>query len=79
MTSTARSTRWRTHQSGETLVTPHGSSRRELPHDATVDTPNLRRRAQLLSERPDLQGEPLCENVDTRLEGLLAPVLQDNH
>ncbi|QLG49680.1 hydroxymethylbilane synthase [Natrinema halophilum] len=64
---------------GDVLVTPDGSQLDELPHGATVGTSSLRRRAQLLSERPDLQVEPLRGNVDTRLEKLLAPALQDEH
>ncbi|SEH17483.1 hydroxymethylbilane synthase [Natronorubrum sediminis] len=64
---------------GDLLVTPDGSSLEELPDGATVGTSSLRRRAQLLSERPDLTVEPLRGNVDTRLEKLLAPTLQAEH
>ncbi len=64
---------------GDVLVTPDGSSLEELPDGATVGTSSLRRRAQLLSERPDLEVEPLRGNVDTRLEKLLAPTLQAEH
>ncbi|AXR80114.1 hydroxymethylbilane synthase [Natrarchaeobaculum sulfurireducens] len=64
---------------GDVLVTPDGSSLEELPDGATVGTSSLRRRAQLLSERPDLEVEPLRGNVDTRLEKLLAPTLQTEH
>ncbi len=64
---------------GDLLVTPTGSSLEELPEGATVGTSSLRRRAQLLSERPDLEIEPLRGNVDTRLEKLLAPALQREH
>ncbi|SFC27133.1 hydroxymethylbilane synthase [Halobiforma haloterrestris] len=64
---------------GDVLVTPDGSSLEELPEGATVGTSSLRRRAQLLSERSDLEVEPLRGNVDTRLEKLLAPSLQEEH
>jgi len=64
---------------GDLLVTPTGSSLEELPEGATIGTSSLRRRAQLLSERPDLEIEPLRGNVDTRLEKLLAPALQREH
>ncbi|AGB39685.1 hydroxymethylbilane synthase [Natronococcus occultus] len=64
---------------GDVLVTPDGATLGELPDGATVGTSSLRRRAQLLSERPDLEVEPLRGNVDTRLEKLLAPGLQEEH
>ncbi|MFP9190173.1 hydroxymethylbilane synthase [Natronosalvus vescus] len=61
---------------GDVLVTPDGSTLEELPEGAVVGTSSLRRRAQLLSERPDLEVEPIRGNVDTRLEKVLAPALQ---
>ncbi|WP_226039939.1 hydroxymethylbilane synthase [Natrinema sp. DC36] len=64
---------------GDALVTPDGATLEELPSGATVGTSSLRRRAQLLSEREDLVVEPLRGNVDTRLEKLLAPALQEEH
>ncbi|WP_207586573.1 hydroxymethylbilane synthase [Halomontanus rarus] len=64
---------------GDALVTPDGHTVEELPDGATVGTSSLRRRAQLLAERPDLEVEPLRGNVDTRLEKLLAPALQAEH
>ncbi|AFZ72669.1 hydroxymethylbilane synthase [Natronobacterium gregoryi] len=64
---------------GDALVTPDDSSLEQLPRGATVGTSSLRRRAQLLSERPDLEVAPLRGNVDTRLEKLLAPTLQAEH
>ncbi|PCR92048.1 hydroxymethylbilane synthase [Natrinema ejinorense] len=64
---------------GDVLVTPDGSTLEELPSGATVGTSSLRRRAQLLSERPDLTVEPLRGNVDTRIEKLLAPAMQEEH
>jgi hydroxymethylbilane synthase len=46
------------------------SALNELPDGATVGTSSLRRRAQLLATRPDLQVEELRGNVDTRLKRL---------
>lgn len=42
----------------------------ELPNGAGVGTASLRRRAQLLAHRPDLEVRPLRGNVDTRLRRL---------
>lgn len=64
---------------GDVLVTPSGRSLEDLPKGAVVGTSSLRRRAQLLSARPDLDVEPLRGNVDTRVEKLLAPTLQREH
>ena len=61
------------------LVTPDGADLSDLPTGAVVGTSSLRRRAQLLAERPDLTVEPLRGNVDTRVEKLLAPGLQAEH
>ncbi|WP_255192996.1 hydroxymethylbilane synthase [Natronobeatus ordinarius] len=63
----------------DVLVTPDGLELEELPEGAVVGTSSLRRRAQLLSTRSDLEVEPLRGNVDTRLEKLLAPALQAEH
>jgi len=63
----------------DVLVTPDGTGLDELPEGAVVGTSSLRRKAQLLAERPDLVVEPLRGNVDTRIEKLLAPSLQDDH
>jgi hydroxymethylbilane synthase len=43
---------------------------RDLPQGARVGTSSLRRRAQLLNQRPDLQISELRGNVDTRLRKL---------
>lgn len=43
-----------------------------LPAGARVGTSSLRRQAQLLARRPDLQVAPLRGNVDTRLEKVCA-------
>ncbi len=64
---------------GDVLVTPTGVSLNELPEGATVGTSSLRRKAQLLASRPDLDVEPLRGNVDTRVQKLLAPELQAEH
>ncbi|GGL47456.1 hydroxymethylbilane synthase [Halocalculus aciditolerans] len=64
---------------GDALVTPDGSTLDELPAGAVVGTSSLRRKAQVLARRPDLEVEPLRGNVDTRLEKLLAPHMQAKH
>ena len=63
----------------DVLVTPDGAGLDDLPEGAVVGTSSLRRKAQLLAERPDLVVEPLRGNVDTRIEKLLAPSLQTEH
>ncbi len=63
----------------DVLVTPDGTNLADLPEGATVGTSSLRRQAQLLAERPDLDVQPLRGNVDTRIEKLLAPSLQAEH
>ncbi len=47
-----------------------GSSLEEVPEGARVGTASLRRRAQLLAVRPDLEVGELHGNVDTRLRRL---------
>jgi hydroxymethylbilane synthase len=63
----------------DVLVTPDGTGLEDLPEGATVGTASLRRGAQLLAERPDLDVQPLRGNVDTRVEKLLAPARQREH
>ncbi|MCO8252310.1 hydroxymethylbilane synthase [Haladaptatus sp. AB618] len=63
----------------DALVTPDGKPIDALPDGAVVGTSSLRRKAQLLNFRPDLTVEPLRGNVDTRIEKLLAPILQAEH
>ncbi|MFD1640557.1 hydroxymethylbilane synthase [Halohasta litorea] len=65
--------------SGDVLVTPDGTDLDGLSPEAVVGTSSLRRTAQLLAARPDLEIVPLRGNVDTRLEKLLAPSLQREH
>jgi len=59
----------------DALVLPSGSTRlcvelRDLPPAARVGTGSLRRRAQILHVRPDLQFQDVRGNVDTRLRKL---------
>jgi len=61
------------------LVTEDGRELDELREGAVVGTSSLRRTAQLLNARPDLDVRPLRGNVDTRIEKLLAPELQREH
>ncbi len=63
----------------DVLVTPDGTKLEHLPPGSTIGTSSLRRGAQLLAERPELEIEPLRGNVDTRVEKLLAPSLQREH
>lgn len=65
--------------SGDVLVTLDGKPVDKLAPEAVVGTSSLRRKAQLLAARPDLEIVPLRGNVDTRLEKLLAPALQRDH
>ena len=65
--------------SGDVLVTPDGRDLDDLPEGAIVGTSSLRRKAQLLAARPDLEVVALRGNIDTRLEKLLAPSLQREH
>lgn len=64
---------------GDLLLTADGKSLGDLPDGATVGTSSLRRTAQLLDGRPNLDVRPLRGNVDTRIEKLLAPELQREH
>lgn len=64
---------------GDVLVTPDGTEFDDLPNEVTVGTSSLRRKAELLATRPDLDVRPLRGNVDTRVEKLLAPHRQHEH
>ena len=64
---------------GDVLVTSDGTDLADLPSGAVVGTSSLRRRAQLLARRPDIEVAGLRGNVDTRVEKLLAPSLQREH
>jgi hydroxymethylbilane synthase len=63
----------------DVLITPEGTPLADLQRGATVGTSSLRRKAQLLAARSDLDVQPLRGNVDTRVEKLLAPRLQAEH
>jgi hydroxymethylbilane synthase len=56
--------------SGDAFVSPKHRGFDDLPKGARVGTSSLRRRAQLLNRRPDLQLVELRGNVDTRLRKL---------
>lgn len=65
---------------GDALISPRYGTLAALPQGATVGTSSLRRKAQLLRQRPDLNIVDLRGNLDTRLrkletEGLDAIVL----
>ena len=55
---------------GDCLLSDNWSDLEQLPHGAKVGTSSLRRQAQLLNLRPDLQILPLRGNIDTRLAKL---------
>ena len=52
------------------FISQHFASFADLPHGARLGTASLRRQAQALALRPDLQIEVLRGNVDTRLRRL---------
>lgn len=58
----------RRHRAEDALVAAPGVTLENLPHGATVATGSLRRTAQLLSHRPDLNVVDVRGNVGTRLE-----------
>ena len=51
----------------DALISPEGHRLDSLPHGALVGTSSLRRKAQLLAARPDLQIRELRGNVPTRM------------
>ena len=55
---------------GDVLISQKGETLKELPTGSRVGTSSLRRKAQLLNYRPDLQIEDLRGNVLTRLKKL---------
>ena len=61
---------WEREDPRDALVSNHFASLAELPHGARVGTSSLRRQAQLLALRPDLDIQPLRGNLDTRLRKL---------
>ena len=56
----------------DALISRHGESFENLPPGAAMGTGSLRRRAQLLHARGDLQMRDIRGNVDTRLQKLVA-------
>lgn len=56
----------------DAMLSPLAPRLEDLPLGARVGTSSLRRKAQLLALRPDLQIVPLRGNVDTRLRKLAA-------
>src|SRR5712671_4291343 len=56
----------------DALVTQMGTSLRDLPRGARIGSASLRRKAQLLRERADLEILPIRGNVNTRLGKLAA-------
>ena len=52
---------------GDVLICPEGYTLDKLPTGAIVGTSSLRRQAQILSHRPDIQVRPIRGNVDTRI------------
>ncbi|HJH29076.1 MAG TPA: hydroxymethylbilane synthase [Methanosarcinaceae archaeon] len=54
----------------DVLLTQDGSTLDELPDGAIVGTTSMRRRAQLLRYRPDLNIQDLRGNIDTRIRKL---------
>ncbi len=57
-------------EAGDVLIGRTAKTLSDLPHGARVGTSSLRRRAQLLKFRPDLQIEDLRGNLNTRMEKL---------
>lgn len=55
---------------GDAVVSPRYQTLANLPQGAKVGTSSLRRRAQILAERPDLEIVSLRGNVNTRLKKL---------
>ncbi len=60
-------------ESGEMLISHHAARLEALPEGAVVGTSSLRRAAQILALRPDLQIKDIRGNVDTRLRKLDDP------
>lgn len=55
----------------DALISPKYRDIKNLPQGAKVGTSSLRRKAQLLNIRPDLQVEPVRGNVETRMNKAL--------
>ncbi len=61
---------WEREDPRDAFVSNAWASLAELPRGARVGTSSLRRQAQLLAARPDLDIQPLRGNLDTRLRKL---------
>ena len=61
---------WEREDPRDAFVSNRFASLAELPQGACVGTSSLRRQAQLLALRPDLDIQPLRGNLDTRLRKL---------
>jgi len=61
---------WEREDPRDAFVSNHFGALAELPQGARVGTSSLRRQAQLLALRPDLDIQPLRGNLDTRLRKL---------
>jgi len=61
---------WEREDPRDAFVSNRFASLAELPQGARVGTSSLRRQAQLLALRPDLDIQPLRGNLDTRLRKL---------
>jgi len=59
-------------EAGDAFVSSHYETMEKLPEGASVGTGSLRRTAQLLSLRPDLNVVPIRGNVDTRLKKMVS-------
>jgi len=55
----------------DVLICPAGHRLDELPPGALVGTSSIRRQAQLLARRPDLQVKSIRGNIDTRIRKVL--------
>ena len=56
----------------DVLICPSGYTLDELPSGAIIGTSSIRRQAQLLAHRPDLQTKSIRGNVDTRIRKAVA-------
>jgi hydroxymethylbilane synthase len=61
----------------DALVTSGGVRFADLPQGAKVGTSSVRRRAQLLAQRPDLEVESIRGNVETRIRKVMEDHLYD--
>jgi hydroxymethylbilane synthase len=56
----------------DVLVCPAGLSLKKLPSNSVIGTSSVRRGAQILAYRPDLQIKPIRGNVETRIKKIIA-------